>query len=352
MSSVFRRTLLRQAWLRSSKRRRSDVSSWNVECSMSKSSDRQRAQVVEHVTAGSAPSARMTCAETTFIPDVIVQAWRSWTVDDARCLEDVLADVRPGRCPSGSPRGGRRSRRGAGDRCAAGSAGRSRWTRRHRPAIQPVSAMTSAATMTAPEPARSPITSRYAPRMLRLSRCASCRRSSEIAFARKRRSARPRASGRTGRPAGRRQPLPGLERGRMPRRRRAGPRWRPRPGSRAAGSRRCDRSSRSAGRTRSRASARPIPETSVSMCPASASSARLFEAIAPATSTTRTNRLRPNTAASRSRLAEAADRGVNGIRVRVSHDPQSSTVDSPASTNAAATVRHTSGSNPLRASSA
>ena len=47
-------------------------------------------------------------------------------------------------------------------------------------AVQPVRLMTTAATMTATEPARSPITSRYAPRMFRLCACASRSRYTEI----------------------------------------------------------------------------------------------------------------------------------------------------------------------------
>src|SRR5450759_86855 len=65
--------LAAHAWLPSSNRRRSDVSSWKVECSMSKWSERQ-AHRASSVVAASAPSARMTCAETTFMPEVIVQA--------------------------------------------------------------------------------------------------------------------------------------------------------------------------------------------------------------------------------------------------------------------------------------
>ena len=44
---------------------------------------------------------------------------------------------------------------------------------------QPVRAMTIAAMITAPDPRKSPMTSRYAPRMLRLSRWASRSRSIE-----------------------------------------------------------------------------------------------------------------------------------------------------------------------------
>ena len=42
--------------------------------------------------------------------------------------------------------------------------------------VQPVAAITIAATITAAEPAKSPMTSRYAPRTFRLSRWASRRR--------------------------------------------------------------------------------------------------------------------------------------------------------------------------------
>lgn len=62
-----------QAWLRSSRRRRSTVSSWNVECSMSKSSARH-SESASRAVAGSAPSSSTTCADTTFMPEVIVHA--------------------------------------------------------------------------------------------------------------------------------------------------------------------------------------------------------------------------------------------------------------------------------------
>src|SRR5688572_6746793 len=52
------------AWPTSSSRRRSEVSSWNVECSMSKSPDRQRHNS-SRTAAPSAPGSRVTCADTT-----------------------------------------------------------------------------------------------------------------------------------------------------------------------------------------------------------------------------------------------------------------------------------------------
>ena len=85
-------TLAVHAWLRSSSRRRSAVSSWKVECSMSKSSDRH-AHSASSVAAGSAPSARMTWAETHVHPRRDRPGVEVVAVDDARRIEDVPADV-------------------------------------------------------------------------------------------------------------------------------------------------------------------------------------------------------------------------------------------------------------------
>ena len=81
---------------------------------------------------------------------------------------------------------------------------------------------------------------------------------------------------------------------------------RPRRGSPGGDSRTCRSSlgGRAANEMASRA--RPIPTTSVSTWPASASSARLFEARPPTTSMTRTPSVSPKTSRSRSRLACAA----------------------------------------------
>src|SRR5439155_4619425 len=60
-----------------SMRLRSSVSSWNVECSMSKSPRRHVARS-SRIALGSAPRFMTTWAEMTFIPLVIVHTWRSW----------------------------------------------------------------------------------------------------------------------------------------------------------------------------------------------------------------------------------------------------------------------------------
>ena len=141
--------------------------------------------------------------------------------------------------------------------------------------------------------------------MVRLSRCARRRIHSDTAL-----TPRPITATASIRPdaiVGRiRQPLPRLvehERRDAEQQDRV---RRPRRGSPGGGSRTSAR--RSAGRAANEIAsrARPIPTTSVSTWPASASSARLFEATPPTTSMTRTPSVSPKTSRSRSRLACAA----------------------------------------------
>ena len=117
---------------------------------MSKSPDRHR-HSSSRTAGGSAPGSSTTCADTTFIPEVIVQACRSWT-SATPWASGCAPGPRRCRCPSGSPRAGRRPRRAAGARSAAGSAADRAIEATASACSQPVTAMTSAATMTARGP--------------------------------------------------------------------------------------------------------------------------------------------------------------------------------------------------------
>ena len=118
------------------------------------------AQLVEDGRRRRRPRSSTTCADTTFIPDVIVQACRSWTSATPGRLEDVRRARRRGRCPSGvassSTSTASRSRRQVRGRISRPMTTEATASA----AVQPVTAMTIAATMTATEPARSPMTSR------------------------------------------------------------------------------------------------------------------------------------------------------------------------------------------------
>ena len=135
------------------------------------------------------------------------------------------------------------------------------------------------------------------------------------AVARRARGGRRRASARTrlGRLG---QPPPRLEQDERGDRRTAGRRSRPRPGSRAAGSRTSARASAGRPANQIASSARPIPATSVNTWPASARRARLFGGDPPTSSTTRTASVIGKTD------EEAAAVGGGGRAVRVGHQAQ------------------------------
>src|SRR5690606_26639963 len=110
---------VRQSWSRSSVALCPRGSSWSVECSTSKCPSRQccsSSRTTQNRSGRSTSSSTTTWAETTGTPEVIVQAWRSWTVTTPStshmCSRRVARDMSSG-VPSSSTRATSRRRKPA-----------------------------------------------------------------------------------------------------------------------------------------------------------------------------------------------------------------------------------------------